>query len=73
MLTHCVLLMDQKTVHVITRTTENPNLGGSQGPMDTAASFYGDVARSVLYMEIRYNGLAVIDGYPVSDHLTQAN
>jgi len=42
----------------------DPNLGGYQGPMNTAASFYGDVARSVLYMEIRYNGLAVVDGYP---------
>lgn len=42
----------------------DPTLGGYNGPMGTAASFYGDVARSVLYMEIRYNGLAVVNGYP---------
>jgi hypothetical protein len=47
----------------------DPALGGYNGPMNTGASFYGDVARSVLYMDVRYNGLAVIDGYPVSDPL----
>ena len=40
-------------------------MGGYDGPMGTAASFYGDVARSVLYMEIRYNDLSVVNGYPV--------
>ena len=43
----------------------NPDFGGYNGPVGTAASFYGDVARSVLYMEIRYNGLSVLNGYPV--------
>jgi hypothetical protein len=43
----------------------NPDFGGYNGPVGTAASFYGDVARSVLYMEIRYNGLSVVNGYPV--------
>jgi endonuclease I len=43
----------------------DPTLGGYDGPMGTAASFYGDVARSVLYMEIRYNDLSVVNGYPV--------
>ncbi|MEM5566753.1 endonuclease [Psychroserpens sp. AS72] len=42
----------------------DPVLGGYEGPAGTAGSFYGDVARSVLYMEIRYNGLSVINGYP---------
>ncbi|MGC1472396.1 MAG: endonuclease [Psychroserpens sp.] len=42
----------------------DPALGGYNGPMNTAASFCGDVARSVLFMEIRYNGLAVVNGYP---------
>ena len=43
----------------------DPILGGYNGPTGTAASFYGDVARSVLYMEIRYNDLSVVNGYPV--------
>ena len=49
----------------------DPNLGGYDGsdassgdPMRLGESFRGDVARSVLYMEIRYNGLAVVNGYP---------
>ncbi len=42
----------------------DPALGGYDGPTGTAASFYGDVARSVLFMEIRYNGLEVVNGYP---------
>ena len=43
----------------------DPMLGGYNGPTGTAASFYGDVARSVLFMEIRYNDLSVLNGYPV--------
>ncbi len=34
------------------------------GPSGTAGSFYGDVARSVLFMEVRYNGLQVVNGLP---------
>ncbi|WP_296315490.1 endonuclease [Winogradskyella sp. UBA3174] len=34
------------------------------GNLDNLGSFRGDVARSVLYMEIRYNGLAVVNGFP---------
>ena len=34
------------------------------GPSGTLGSFKGDVARSVLYMQIRYNGLQVVNGYP---------
>lgn len=44
------------------------NLGGYEGPMNTAGSFYGDVARSVLYMEIRYNGLEVVNGFPATNN-----
>ncbi|WP_179345594.1 endonuclease [Winogradskyella ursingii] len=51
-----------------------PSLGGYAGPiddttmeLDTEGSFYGDVARSVLYLEIRYNGLQIVDGYPEVD------
>ncbi|WP_460218381.1 endonuclease [Psychroserpens sp. MEBiC05023] len=48
----------------------DPMLGGYDGsmassdPMRLGESFRGDVARSVLYMAIRYNGLAVVNGYP---------
>ncbi|MCB0382486.1 MAG: endonuclease [Psychroserpens sp.] len=49
----------------------DPNLGGYDGsdaspsdPLRMGQSFHGDVARSVLYMAIRFNGLAVVDGYP---------
>ncbi|WP_452231781.1 endonuclease [Lacinutrix sp. MEBiC02595] len=45
----------------------DPNLGGYNGPTNTAGSFYGDVARSVLYMAVRYNGLEVVNGYPIGD------
>lgn len=34
------------------------------GPSGTAGSFYGDVARSVLFMAVRYNGLEVVNGLP---------
>ena len=42
----------------------NQHYGQYVGPTGTLGSFYGDVARSVLFMEIRYNGLEVIDGFP---------
>ncbi|MDG5492590.1 endonuclease [Psychroserpens sp. SPM9] len=49
----------------------DPASGGYDGsmastgdPLRMGESFRGDVARSVLYMEIRYNGLAVVNGYP---------
>ncbi|WP_353778510.1 endonuclease [Winogradskyella sp. 3972H.M.0a.05] len=42
----------------------NQHYGQYTGPAGTQGSFYGDVARSVLYMEIRYNGLEVVDGFP---------
>ncbi len=42
----------------------DPLLGGYNGPGNTAGSFYGDVARSVFYMAVRYNGLELVNGYP---------
>ncbi|PIB30312.1 endonuclease I [Gaetbulibacter sp. 5U11] len=42
----------------------NQHYGQYNGPTGTAGSFKGDVARSVLYMQIRYNGLSVESGYP---------
>ena len=45
-------------------TRSNQHYGEYTGPIATQGSFYGDVARSVLYMEIRYNGLQVVNGFP---------
>lgn len=42
----------------------NQHYGQYVGPTGTAGSFRGDVARSVMFMEIRYNGLQVINGFP---------
>jgi hypothetical protein len=44
-------------------TRNNQHYGQYTGPVATQGSFYGDVARSVLYMEIRYNGLQVVNGF----------
>ncbi|MFK7783190.1 endonuclease [Psychroserpens sp.] len=53
----------------------DPNLGGYDGsdassgdPLRIGESFRGDVARSVLYMEIRFNGLQVVNGYPMTNN-----
>ena len=45
----------------------NQNYGTSEydGPTGNAGSFKSDVARSIFYMVIRYNGIDVVDGYPV--------
>lgn len=45
-------------------TRGNQHYGQYVGPVGTLGSFRGDVARSVLYMEIRYNGLEVVNGFP---------
>ena len=46
-------------------TTRNNRFYGDYiGPQGTLGSFKGDVARSVLFMEIRYNGLEVVNGFP---------
>lgn len=39
----------------------NKYYGDYNGPSGNAGSFKGDVARSVLYMQLRYNGLTVVD------------
>ncbi|MBO6880599.1 endonuclease [Winogradskyella sp.] len=45
-------------------TRGNQHYGEYVGPSGTLGSFRGDVARSVFYMEIRYNGLEVVNGFP---------
>ena len=54
-------------------TRNNQNYGSAEydGPTGNQGSFYGDVARSVLYMTVRYNGLAVVNGYPGIDPVGQ--
>jgi hypothetical protein len=42
----------------------NQHYGEYVGPAGTLGSFRGDVARSVLYMELRYNGLQIVNGFP---------
>lgn len=42
----------------------NQHYGEYIGPPGTLGSFRGDVARSVLYMEVRYNGLEIVNGFP---------
>jgi hypothetical protein len=42
----------------------NQHYGQYNGPVGTLGGFKGDVARSVLYMELRYNGLQVVNGFP---------
>ncbi|WP_188650701.1 endonuclease [Yeosuana aromativorans] len=45
----------------------NQNYGASEydGPLGNSGSFKGDVARSIFYMVTRYNGIDVVNGYPV--------
>lgn len=42
----------------------NQHYGQYVGPNGTLGSFRGDVARSVLFMAVRYNGLEVVNGFP---------
>jgi hypothetical protein len=42
----------------------NLHYGEYVGPVGTFGSFKGDVARSVLYLDIRYNGLQIVNGFP---------
>ncbi|GAA0871076.1 endonuclease [Gangjinia marincola] len=42
----------------------NQHYGQYNGPNGNAGSFKGDVARAVLYMELRYNDLSVVNGFP---------
>ncbi len=45
-------------------TRGNQFYGQYNGPSGTLGKFKGDVARSVFYMAVRYNGLSIVDGYP---------
>ncbi|MBC7885938.1 MAG: endonuclease [Saprospiraceae bacterium] len=38
--------------------------GEYNGPQGTAGSFKGDVARGIFFLDVRYNGLEVVNGYP---------
>jgi hypothetical protein len=42
----------------------NQHYGEYVGPPGNSGSFKGDVARSVLYLALRYNGLEVVNGFP---------
>lgn len=42
----------------------NQHYGQYNGPIGTAGSFKGDVARSVFYLQLRYNGLSIENGFP---------
>jgi len=42
----------------------NQHYGEYIGPDGTLGSFRGDVARSVLFLELRYNGLQIVNGFP---------
>jgi hypothetical protein len=44
----------------------NQFYGQYNGPSGTLGTFKGDVARSVFYMAVRYNGLEIVNGYPES-------
>ena len=46
------------------RGNQNYGISEYDGPTSNSGSFKGDVARSVLYMAVRYNGLSVVNGYP---------
>ncbi|WP_417860153.1 endonuclease [Winogradskyella sediminis] len=45
-------------------TRNNQFYGEYNGPSGTAGKFKGDVARSVFYMAVRYNGLVIVNGFP---------
>jgi hypothetical protein len=45
-------------------TRNNQFYGQYNGPAGTLGKFKGDVARSVFYMAVRYNGLEIVNGYP---------
>ncbi|OIQ19449.1 endonuclease [Lacinutrix sp. MedPE-SW] len=44
----------------------NQHYGEYNGPTGNQSSFKGDVARSVLYMQLRYNGLEIVNGFPTT-------
>lgn len=42
----------------------NQFYGEYNGPAGTLGKFKGDVARGIFYLDVRYNGLEVVNGYP---------
>lgn len=50
------------------RGNKNFGVGGNlySGPTSNQGSWYGDVARALFYMELRYKGLEVVNGDPAS-------
>ena len=44
----------------------NQDYGEYSGPTGNQGSFYGDVARSIFFLTIRYNGLGVVSGNPAN-------
>lgn len=44
----------------------NQHYGQYNGPTANNGSFKGDVARSVLFLDIRYNGLDIVNGFPTT-------
>ena len=54
-------------------TRNNKDYGGSDynGPVGTLNSWRGDVARALLYMSVRYNGLSVVSGNPADTTVGQ--
>ncbi len=46
----------------------NQHYGGTEynGPNGTLGSFKGDVARGVLFLDVRYNGLEIVNGFPTA-------
>lgn len=62
--------------HYSNNFVSTSNIGQYNGPSNVdpangiGVSFRGDVARSVLYMELRYNGLQIVDGFPTASGST---
>jgi hypothetical protein len=53
------------------RGNKDYGLGDYNGPNGTQGSWKGDVARSVFYMAVRYNGLSVVEGNPADSTVGQ--
>ncbi|NCO64743.1 MAG: T9SS type A sorting domain-containing protein [Flavobacteriales bacterium] len=47
------------------RNNQNYGVNEYDGPIGNSGIFKGDVARSIFYMVTRYNGLDVVNGYPI--------
>ncbi len=45
----------------------NQFYGEYNGPMGNSGSFKGDVARGIFYLDVRYNGLEVVNGFPETE------